>query len=229
MGMVATSVLPSPVAISVIFPECCHPADELHVEWNHFPNSGMLANNDFRFALDHPAAGVFHGGECLGQNLIEPQRQLLVVRDFGKLVLPRGGFLAQFVVGELLKSGFDFIDAADDRPEFFQLAVIPRPEDHFYQPNHDDLRQFAKITRGTLREEPQNVKANRCDLAPFPGGIRRILWVGRDAAARASASVASAMRPCLCAGCLRELVLACRTRPFFPRSTTSNPVLASFG
>jgi hypothetical protein len=141
----------------------------------------MLANNDFRFALDHPAAGVFHGGECLGQNLIEPLRQLLVVRDFGKLILPRGGFLAQFVVGKLLESGFDFIDPADDRPEFFQLAVVPRPKDHFYQPNHDDLRQFVKITRETLCEEPQNVKANRCDLAPIPSDNRRILWVGRDA------------------------------------------------
>jgi hypothetical protein len=118
----------------------------------------MFADDDFRFAFDHPAAGIFHGGEGFRQNFVEPLRQLLVVRDFGKLILPRGGFPAQFIVGELLKPNFDFIDPANDRPEFFQLAVIPRPEDHFYEPNHDDSR---KIASETLREETQSVKANR--------------------------------------------------------------------
>ena len=49
------------------------------------------------------AAGVFHDGKRFGQNLIEPSRQFVLVLDFGKLLLPRGGFLAQSVVGKLLQ------------------------------------------------------------------------------------------------------------------------------
>jgi hypothetical protein len=79
-----------------------------------------------------------------------------------------------------LESGLDFIDLRDERPEFSQLALVPRPEDHFYQPNHDDLRQFTKIACETLRDETQSVKANRCNPRRWmtPNSDSGVVWWG---------------------------------------------------
>ncbi len=129
---VATSVLPSPVAISVILPRC----------WAMPPMSCTSNGTMSHFCgrprtviswPQQPAAGVFHDGERLRQNLIELLRELVLVLDFGKLLLPRGGFGAQFVVGKFLEAVFELVDLRDERLEPFHFAVVPRPENHFDQ------------------------------------------------------------------------------------------------
>ena len=116
-------------------------ADELHVKRNHLPEHGMAAHDHFRFALRQPAAGVFDDGKGFGQNFVERGGQFLLVLNRRQARLPVGGFLAQLVVGKLLEAGLDLVDLVDNRPEFFHFAVIPRPEDQFYEPNHDNLRK----------------------------------------------------------------------------------------
>ena len=102
---------------------------------------GMPAHDHFRLRSRQPAAGVFDDGERFGQNFVERGGQFLLVLNWRQARLPLGGFLAQFVVGKLLEAGLDLVDLADDRPEFFHFAVVPRPENHFYEPNHDNLRK----------------------------------------------------------------------------------------
>ena len=85
-------------------------ADELHVERDHLPQQRMLADDDLRAA--EPPAGVLDHGKGLGQDLIQPAGQLLVVLNLGKLLLPGGGLLAQSIVGSLLQLGLEGVDAA---------------------------------------------------------------------------------------------------------------------
>ena len=49
-------------------------ADELHVERDHVPSQRMFAHDDFCLAVGQAAAGVFHHGKGLGQNLVQRQR-----------------------------------------------------------------------------------------------------------------------------------------------------------
>ena len=73
-------------------------ADELHVERHHFPLQRMLANGDLRPA-QAPAGGLYHG-ESLGQDLVQPPGERLLVLDLGQLLFPGGRLLAQNVVGD---------------------------------------------------------------------------------------------------------------------------------
>ena len=131
-------------------------ADELHVERDHVPFLRQGAHGDF--LAQQPAAGIFDDGKRLRQNVVELLREFILVLNFGKLLLPRGGFGAQFVVGKFLKAALNLVDLRDERLESFHFAVVPRPENHFNKPSHDNSRKLASAT---LRERAQSVKTNR--------------------------------------------------------------------
>ena len=88
-------------------------ANQLNVEGDHFPLQRMFANNDFR--AEETAAGIFHDGKRLRQNLNQPRLQLIVIFNFGKFFLPGGSLFAQVLVGDFLQLGFELID---DRKQF---------------------------------------------------------------------------------------------------------------
>ena len=70
-GSVATSVLPSPVAISAMRPAVqLDAADELHIVGHHVPFH-RRARSPSTVVPDEPAAGLAHGGERLGQQIVE--------------------------------------------------------------------------------------------------------------------------------------------------------------
>ena len=65
--------------------------DQLHVERNHVPLQPMIAHDDLR--SHQSSAGVLHHRKRLRQNLLQPGRQLLVIRNRGKSRLPFRRFL----------------------------------------------------------------------------------------------------------------------------------------
>ena len=76
-------------------------ADELHAEGLH---------------AQHAPGGLPHGGEGLGQDIV----QLLAV---GQTVLEDGGLLLQLAVGHGLVAAFQPFDFIDNRIDPFQLPV----------------------------------------------------------------------------------------------------------
>jgi hypothetical protein len=104
---VATSVLPSPVRISAIFPWC----------------SAMPPPSARRSAhAEHAARGLAHHREGFGQDRVE----LLAC---GNALLQLRGLRLQLGVGELLERGLERVDG-DDRPaEFLEKAVVAAAED----------------------------------------------------------------------------------------------------
>ena len=100
-GSVATSVLPSPVLISAMRPECSTaPADQLHVVV-------PLA--------DRAPRSLAHGGERLGQQVVE---RLAGQRAAAEL----GGLVAQRLVGQRLVLGLERVDLVDQRAGVFLIS-----------------------------------------------------------------------------------------------------------
>ena len=85
-----------------------------------------------------PAAGVFHDRKSFRQNFVQPRGQFLVVLDFGKLLLPRGGFLPQGIVRKLLaSSASNSLILAHHGTKPFYFAVVFRADELFYdKSNH---------------------------------------------------------------------------------------------
>ena len=104
-------------------------ADELHVEGHHLPAQGVIAHRDVGAA--HAAAGILHHGERLGQDGLQFARQFGVVLDGGELGLPRGGLVAEHLLGLGLQRGLELVDALHQRPEALQFALVLRAEDFF--------------------------------------------------------------------------------------------------
>ena len=80
-------------------------ADQLDVEVDHVP--GELVSADEGLGADEAAGGVLHGGESLGENLVEG---LAGFQAGAELV----GLGAELLVGELLVGLLEFVDAGDD-------------------------------------------------------------------------------------------------------------------
>ena len=67
--MIATRVLPSPVAISaMLFCGLLRCADQLDVKGNHVPGDDV--SGDPRLGADQATAGVLDDGVCLAKNVI---------------------------------------------------------------------------------------------------------------------------------------------------------------
>ncbi len=104
------------------------PADQLHVEVAH---------------ADGAAGGLAHGGEGLGQYIVE------------LLALPQpplelGGLRAQGLVGEGLELGLKAADLSDDRLDLAHRPIVP-VADNFLQPvEHLYLhREVSRLTDHT--------------------------------------------------------------------------------
>src|ERR1039458_4918524 len=97
-------------------------ADKLDVKRDHLPEERMLANDDFSAA--EPPAGVLDHGKGLRQDFIQAPGQLLVVLDFGYLLLPGGGLLAQYVRGPLLQLLLEGVNSRYQGTEPLDLAVV---------------------------------------------------------------------------------------------------------
>src|ERR1035441_9938799 len=99
----------------------------------------MFADNDVSAA--QAPAGVFHDRERLGQQVAQPEGQLVVVLDLGKLLFPGGGLLAQDIIRALLQLGLEGVDLLDQRSEALDLPIVLRANEFLYdEPNHDCFR-----------------------------------------------------------------------------------------
>ena len=111
-------------------------ADELHIEGDHLPRQWMFADDNL--SPTQPPAGVFDHREGLGEDFIEPAGQVLIVLNLGNLLLPGGGLLAQYIVGDVLQLGFKGVNARDQRTEALDLAVVLGANKLLYDvPNHE--------------------------------------------------------------------------------------------
>jgi hypothetical protein len=84
-----------------------------------------------------------------------------------------GGFLPQFIIGELLQACLDLVNLMNERPEFSHFAVVLRPE-YPFQKIHGKPKSSVENRTDTLRDETRSVKANR-----RPGGVRGAIWRSR--------------------------------------------------
>ena len=111
-------------------------ADELHVEVDHVPGVRLVANGES--GAHHPARGVFHRGENLGQNLIQHPLLLDRVVHRGEPRLPRGRLGAKLVVAEFLILELEGVDAVHGGPQRLHHAGVFGADDLFNEPgNHN--------------------------------------------------------------------------------------------
>src|SRR6476469_3664177 len=125
-------------------------ADELHIEWNHLPLQWMAPDSDF--AAAQTAACVLHHRKGFGQDLIQAPLELLFVLDFREFLFPRRGFGAQIVVGNLLKTGFEFVDFSHERAKPFDFALVFRADKFLND------KTYHGRTCQTLRKQMKGVK-----------------------------------------------------------------------
>ncbi len=105
------------------------PAKDLHVERNHVPFVRLAAHQPF--LANEPAAGVLHGGERFGQQIIQRRALGEPLAEFVRL-------RAKLLVGKLLVFRLDFVDAVHHRPEPLHLALVLRTHKFFQYPtNHN--------------------------------------------------------------------------------------------
>ena len=79
------------------------------------------------------AGGIFHHSKGFGQDFIQAGGKLGIVLDLGKFRLPRRRLGAQIIVGKLLETGLNFIDAADNGTHFFYVTVVLGTKNRFEQ------------------------------------------------------------------------------------------------
>ncbi len=186
-------------------------ADELHVEGNHFPFERMAADGDFLAA--EAAAGGLDDGEGLGQQFDKPASEFLIVLDFGKLLLPGGGLLAQLVVREALQTGLQSVDLLDQRAKLFDFALVFRADELF----HDKTDHAFSV-----RSRVQNLKSKVSTLERLGAStalrfgepqqprsrLRPRCSLSGDGAGTRFGSPSRGPPPLVAATCARNLVIA---------------------
>ena len=113
-------------------------ADELDVEMHHVPGQLVVADDDL--AADQAAGGVLHGGEGLGQNLVEGFAGLQAGAKFV-------GLGAELLVGQRLVGLLELVDARDDRAAFLEEFVVV-PAGEFLEDEAEHERGRMKARRG---------------------------------------------------------------------------------
>src|SRR5205823_14403155 len=131
------------------------------------PCERMLAHGDF-FA-PQPAAGIFHDRESLRQDFIDAASEFFLVLDFRKLLFPSDRFLPQSVIRDFLQLGFQGINLRDERTEAFDLALIFRADELFYdKANHGYTLKTAR--RYGISGKPSKTFNNTPGTSKFKGG-----------------------------------------------------------